>query len=177
MGLRQTAFCPTPTLASGRDCQASGLRGLGGPWPEVLQAAQADTGCECGFNLLWLVQGGSRGKNQGSWRPLTESWLFGAGCCRGCASDFCFYICAPSIVPVQTPRPVGLRVLLAWRRAWGRVCKAQARIRSDRARAEAGTTRSPSRFLPPFMSMRWERVDTRTDPRAAGLSCLVWAPL
>lgn len=166
MGLRQTAFCPTPTLASGRDCQASGVLGLGGPWPEVLQAAQADTGCECGFNLLWLVQGGSRGKNQGSWRPLTESWLFGAGCCRGCASDFCFYICAPSIVPVQTPRPVGLRVLLAWRRAWGRVCKAQAlkgrtptaRIRSD-PRPSRGRNHPEPLALPP--SLHVHAVGTR----------------
>lgn len=134
----------------------------------------------------------------------TKSWPSGVSGCRACASHFYFYIRGRSIVPlyvcsvsVQTPAPVGLRVLLgllAWKDLGRESGAESARPGPARASRHGTDPLGPAprarpeplgapcaSSLPvsagPSAGMRRERVYARTEPRAAGLSFLVWAPL
>lgn len=171
-GPKGWAFDRWPNTPLAETARRAGVGRLGEPWPGVLQAAQApaDTGCECRLNLLWLVQGGSRGKNQGSRRPDQVVAVWGQrlqGVCvtllflhtwpLRCPSVCLFSLCA-NASPSGAQGAAGAAGLEGpGKRVWGRVCKARPRkgltprhrSAGTRAPSEARATRSPLRILSP----------------------------
>lgn len=204
-GPKGWAFDRWPNTPLAETARRAGVGRLGGPWPGVLQAAQApaDTGCECRLNLLWLVQGGSRGKNQGSRRPDQVVAVWGQRLQGVCVTLLflhtwslrCPSVCLFSLCANASPSGAqGALGLLAWKdlgRESGAESARPGPARASRhgteplgpaprARPEplgAPCTSSLPVSAGPSAGMRRERVYARTEPRAAGLSFLVWAPL